>query len=104
MKIKKINILSILLFLAFSGAVNASNKTCTGKITSIQLNTDYNKDNIRYVINDVHAELHGSHWSEDMSSKVYSLMLSAQMSGKTVEYWGTEDCKSILKFLRLAAE
>ena len=84
--------------------VNASNTICTGKITKIILNSDYNNNLLKFEVNGVITQLNLGCWSDDRQKNVYTLMLSAQMSGKNIQYWGSADCSLIHKNLVLLSD
>ena len=98
---KAILLLTLVGLFTYSEESYASNKTCKGNVTQITLNTDYNNDTYKYMVNGAAAELDGAHWGDLMKKNVLSLMLSAHMSGKQVQYWGSEDCLLIKKRLIL---
>ncbi len=98
---KKILSILVLIILFPMNQALASNTWCSGKVSNVKLNTDYNNDTVSFTVNGVVAELSPSQWSVDMRKSVLSLMISAQLSGKSVSYWGSADCKTILNRLSL---
>jgi len=81
-------------FVFFGDSVFAST-WCSGQVTNIRLNTDYNNDQIAYTVNGVFAVLEQNLWSDKMQDKVLSIMLAAQLGGKSISYWGSDDCTLI---------
>lgn len=87
----------------FSNLVHAST-WCSGEVTNIRLNTDYNNNVVSFTVNGVGATLENGNWSDEMKDKVLSVMLAAQLSGKNVAYWGSNDCTLIKNRLNIVSE
>lgn len=92
-----------LIFIILSALTTTAyaNTWCSGRVSSVKLNTDYNNNITSFTVNNVVATLHQSFWQDAMIKNAINLMMTAQIAGKSVRYWGSDDCKIIMNRLEL---
>ena len=95
----KFKILTAIMIFVLSSTAQAENVWCSGIVTNVKLNTEYNNDKMSFKIGEVVAVLDEGMWSVDMQERALSLLLSAQVTRNNVFYWGSSDCAIILKAL-----